>query len=75
MRLKLLYTLSLLLCLSTFASSNERAGHCRPICTGTKADTGKATAEASKATAEASKKIFPVTPLATSLPILRLLSI
>ncbi len=68
MRLKLLYTLSLLLCLSTFASSNERAGHCRPNCAGIKADTGKATAETSK-------KIFPVTPLATSLPILRLLSI
>jgi hypothetical protein len=33
-----------------------------------KADTGKATAEATK-------KTFPVTPLATSLPILRLLSI
>jgi len=68
MRLKLLYTLSLLLCLSTFASSNERAGHCRPGCMEIKADTGKATAEATK-------KTFPVTPLATSLPILRLLSI
>jgi hypothetical protein len=39
MKLKLLYTLGLLLCMSTFASSNECVRHCRD--TGNKGNTGR----------------------------------
>jgi len=61
MRLKFFYTLFFLLCLSTVASSNERARYCCP-----------------KAAGDSVKKVkvkVTVTPIATSLPILRLLSI
>jgi len=61
MRLKFFYTLLFLLCLSTVASSNERARYCCP-----------------KAAGDSVKKVkvkVTVTPIATSLPILRLLSI
>jgi hypothetical protein len=61
MRLKFFYTLLFLLCLGTVASSNERARFCCP-----------------KAAGDTVKKVkvrVSVAPIATSLPILRLLSI
>jgi hypothetical protein len=61
MQLKQFYTLLFLLCLSTVASSNERARFCCP-----------------RAAGDSVRKVkvkVSVPPIATSLPILRLLSI
>jgi len=71
MQLKFLYTLSFLLCLSTFASSNERARFNCPA-----KGKYKAAVERSEACSEMRETEHgTVAPIASSLPILRLLSI
>jgi len=66
MRLKFFYTLLFLVCLSTVASSNERARNCRP---------GYTCPTAAGDSVKKVKVRVSVAPIATSLPILRLLSI
>ena len=77
MKLKFLYTLSLLLCLTTFASSNERAGHCTPICKEAAGAAETPCPYGKKAPSEASVSEAADAPssISASLPILRLLSI
>ncbi|HEY6899893.1 MAG TPA: hypothetical protein VI233_04595 [Puia sp.] len=68
MKQKFLYILGLLLCLSTFASSNERARNCGHVCP------QAAAAAKAAATPSISGEVSEVSNV-SQLPVLRLLSI